>query len=347
MNRVACSDYFSVDSVYYHEARGIAARRIVDVLGQTGETTLDAGGAQGYLRRSPGVSSTCFTGIKRLPPHHELHCSEGACRVHARKLKNAVADDPVQGLRNALAACVSRYDHCALALSGGLDSALVLALLLDLAPSRLSVYTLATQLPGYCELATTQAIADYYGVELKIVEAGAEDLVEALPDTLRATEAPLYNLHPVSKYILARAMVAEGVDCMITGDGADQVFAGVAASDYLPIVGAIMRDLPLAYCSPFFDESVIACGLRHQDPNKTRLRQAARGWAPGFVIDRQKTPRLAPELDVSRYWDEALIERITRYLGVCAETDTPERKMLWTTLGLLVERFEAHVSCVP
>lgn len=347
MNRVLRSDYFSVDSLYYHEASGVAARRIVDVLEQTAETTLDANAARGYLRMAPQVSSTCFTGIKKLPPHHELHRDQGVCRVRPRALAPPRVDDPLEGLRTALAVCVSRYDHCALALSGGLDSALVLALLLDLAPRRLSVYTLATQLPGYCELKTTQAVADFFGVDLNVVQAGADELIDALPETIRAVEAPLYNLHPVSKLILARAMAADGVDCMITGDGADQVFAGTAAGDYLPIVGAVMRGQPMAYCSPFFDESVIACGLLHQDPGKTRLRRAARGWAPGFLIDRKKTPRIAPWLDVSRHWDQARIECIARALGVALKADTPERKTLWTTLGLLAGQFKAHLACAP
>ncbi len=186
----------------------------------------------------------------------------------------------------------------ALAVSGGLDSALLWAALGD----RAQAFTLATRLPGYCEVDDTLALARHLGLDLEVVEASADDVVEAAPRAVLAAETPLYNLHPVARLLLAERIRAAGFDVLVTGDGADEVCRGETGEDYLPIVGALMLEAGLEPVAPLLDDRVRAAMPRH--PAKRALRELAlRLGVPSAHAERPKTlasrPRWRPRVACS------------------------------------------------
>ena len=106
-------------------------------------------------------------------------------------------------LAEALALACSQLPagRIALALSGGLDSAVLLALL----RGRATAYTLASSLGNYDESAQALATARALGVTVRVVKADAEDFVQHLPEVVRYAETPLYNLHPVGRWFVGSA----------------------------------------------------------------------------------------------------------------------------------------------
>ena len=84
----------------------------------------------------------------------------------------------------------------AVALSGGLDSAVVLALLRELGARHVPAYVLAARLDGYGEVDAALATARALGAEVVVVEATGADFTRALPDCIRAVEAP--SVQPAS-----------------------------------------------------------------------------------------------------------------------------------------------------
>lgn len=336
MNPVASTDAYAVFPYYFARKGCHHGETIAEVLRSAGDYNLDSAGIRGYLNRTPDDSRTCFREVQKLPPHHTLFESSSGLQAKNCAIETRQSTDLFELINSAIAKQVPHYKKCALALSGGLDSAIVLAFTKKVMCLDIPVFTVATDMQDYCELETTRRTARHFGVDLTIIHATEADFINMLPDVISSAEVPLYNLHPVSKMLLCRKLREDGFDCVLTGDAADQAFAGSAAGNYLPIVGAIMRHEKMGYFSPFFDEQIVAYGQSVTDSNKTALRELAKTLVPDFLLNQPKTPRLAPAMDISRYWDAKCIEHICKTTNLQCKTDDAGQKTLWTTLGLLV-----------
>lgn len=271
----------------------------------------------------------------------EVEANGDTCVAGARWTWCAAPPARGVGLDEALAeACARAPERAALALSGGVDSAVLAALL----SGRVTAYTLETGLPGYCEAEAAAGLAARLGVPLVRVRVSAEELVEAIPAVIRGCETPLYNLHPVSRYLLARAVRSDGFDCLVTGDGADEVFRGATGADYLPIVGALTRAAGLTVYAPFLDAAVR--GGVVQDADKRALRDLAEELGvPRSVAWRTKQPRFAPAMDLSRYWDELKIGELGRQIGLAPSQETDRARVGWTTLALFAGDYPGLERC--
>lgn len=347
MKFVGERDPFGLKRLYYERDGDAAAGTVRELLRRSVVApALDREGVLAQFAGRPLPQRTCFAGIRSVPAGHALWrdgpswqirpvewCGLSSPRTVVRGL--GVAEVLAGAVRHALA----ERSSIALALSGGLDSALVLALVRRLGES-VPVYTLDPQLPGYSELTQTRRTAAALGVELNIVRATESDFVEALPACVGHAEVPFYNLHPVSKYLLARRLHADGIRVVLTGDGADQVFGGAPAAIYLPIVGALFDACAVEVRSPYLDAGVIACARNlAPDPEKQCLRAAARGLVPEAVAEAPKTPRLAPPVQLGRYWQADKVAAIAVRLGLDPPRIDSDRDLVnWVTLTLLYEQ---------
>lgn len=268
----------------------------------------------------------------------EATCIAGASRVAAP----AAAEGSPRPLHDLLEETCARIPAgpVALALSGGVDSAVLAALL----RGRAVAYTLAPELPDYGEEDEASAVAARMGLELRRVRVGAAAYVDALPAAIAACECPLYNLHPVSRFLLARAVRADGLTTLVTGDGADERFGGTSGADYLPIVGALARAAGLQTRAPFLE---LPAALA-RDPDKRGLRALALGLGvPEPIALRPKRPRYAPPIDLACHWDAPRISALGRSLGRAPASTTDRERVRWTTLALLSRRFPGLVlPCV-
>jgi len=345
MKLLAESDSFAVTPYYYLPGSDIHGDTISSVIESAAFGKLDSVGVSQYLNKAPDGTRTCFQGISKLPPNQRLLLVNG--ELTTEKLPPIRL--PSHNLRNllvqALIEATAGYSRYGLALSGGLDSALVLSLLREAGVENIEVYTLATGMQGYCELEISKQTAKYFGVKLNIIHATDKDFINALPEVITSIETPIYNLHPVSKLLLARAMKADGIDCIITGDAADQAFSGSPAANYLPLVGAIMRDQEIGYVSPFFDKYVVAYGESVSDENKTTLRKLSSSLVPTFLQSQEKQPRFAPDFNISRYWNPQNINLISDHLNMTPDIQTEASRTLWTTLGMLSQNLLRDKIC--
>jgi asparagine synthase (glutamine-hydrolysing) len=187
----------------------------------------------------------------------------------------------------------------AVAVSGGLDSWVLVRLLQELGrPVR--GYTLATGIAGYCELERTQALAEQFAVPMTVFRA--PDLEAALERFLRVTRTPIYNLHPVSKLLLAEGLRDAGVEAVMGGDAADQVFRGETTCDLLPLTQACFAYAGVRLHLPFQAVTVAA-----PDPDKRALRELAAALGLPAI---PKRPTLVPGPDI--------LARTRQELGLCA-----------------------------
>ena len=301
-----------------YEWRGARGRSLVALVADA-EVRLDPRGARASFSEDGQPDATCIEGARILPssfdPQHRL--AEAPLRV---LLERACGRLPASGV--------------ALALSGGLDSAVLAALL----GRRVVAYTLTTDLPSYGEEEEARSVAAHFGIELRPVRANEADFVGALDAAVAACERPLYNLHPVGRFLLARAARADGVRTLVTGDGADEAFRGQRGADYLPVVGSLARAAGCDTYAPFLEPDVAPHLPR--DPEKRTLRICAEDLGvKAEVALRPKRPRYTPPIDLSRVRDWKLISALARALGLSSEPSGDRERVGLTTLALLARRF--------
>lgn len=306
---------------YYHEGGAAHGPTIRSVLTHMSHRDWDEHGVRLYLNRIPDGHRTCFDQVRTVAPA-PVQPSNHLTAAAALEL---AIDDLAQESRRA-----------AIALSGGLDSALVLAMLRARGRDDIPVVTLVSSLPGYCEWETTKETATALGVhDLQAIEFTDADFITAFPQAITCAECPLYNLHPVSRWLLANQLRAQGIEVLITGDGADQVFAGSDPRNYLPIVGALTRTVGLELRSPFLDERVMA-SVSVPTLDKAALRGIARNYLPSDSAQAAKKGTYTPPLDVSVHWHAEAITTLSQRLQTPApQPGAAPESVLWTSLGIL------------
>src|SRR3954452_1777719 len=206
-------------------------------------------------------------------------------------------------------------------LSGGLDSSIVAAIAQRYLVERGErLKTFAVGLCDSPDLLAARAVASYLGTEHHESIYTAEEATAAVPDVVRAIESfdPSLVRSAVPNHMLAR-FTAEHVKVVLTGEGADELFAGY---EYLcefddeeslqaELVRSIegLHNLNLQRCDrvtmafglearvPFLDREVIAHALSippssklasNGKPEKWMLREAFEGWLPDEFLWRGK-----------------------------------------------------------
>jgi asparagine synthase (glutamine-hydrolysing) len=326
-------DRFGLRRLYYRPG-GRAAASLRSLV-SSGDA-LDPEGVRFALGAIPWTARTWIAGVLRAPPGHRLIGDPLRPEPIARA---AVADPRPLGdrLLAALERIVTGGKRAALSLSGGLDSALLLALLAGSFRARMpAVYVFAPRLPGgesYDESEAAVALARSLDLQPIVVHATDRDFAGALPACVAAAETPLYNLHPVAKHLLFTRMAADGVEIAITGDGADQAFSGAPSETYLPIAGAIADAAGVALACPFLDDAVVALA-GPADPHKRALRNLARTLLPDAIALAPKAPRLAPPIDLGRHADPAREARLAEVVRLDPGIDGDRRRTGLVTLRL-------------
>ncbi len=128
-------------------------------------------------------------------------------------------DGATRALADAGAACV---------LSGGLDSAMLVALLAR-AGRLTAAYTLAADSDDDAELTRAFASAAHAGVARhRVVTVSDERLAERFADAVRAIRAPVINGKAVATFLLLEALHGAGERRFLSGLGADEVLVGDA-----------------------------------------------------------------------------------------------------------------------
>lgn len=186
----------------------------------------------------------------------------------------------IDSLRNLLLQEKSNTIH--LALSGGLDSQAI-ALFAKEQGFNVQAYYLKTDIKNYCESEQVTKFCSRWSICCHEIKTDLTDFISSLPLFLKATECPIYNLHPVSKWILARELQTRGVNRLFSGDGADQTFAGSDFCDLFFLTKKCFQSFHIQLITPFANAAVLSWAkLNGPFANKEPLRQwANEKWAIG------------------------------------------------------------------
>ncbi len=273
----------------------------------------------------PGCHWTPRDGIERYASAVPVN-GDGA--PAARAVWTDDAEPPPEALAATRAALVGSVERQLMGdvpigvfLSGGLDSAIVAAIAARrLARDGERLQTFAVGTPDSPDLVAARVVARHLGTEHRERVYDAAEAVGALPAVVRAIEHfdPSLVRSAVPNFLLAE-MTARHVKVVLTGEGADELFAGYEYlrefGDPAALQGELMRtvhglhNLNLQRCDrvtmahglearvPFLDRQVIAFAFglpmawklsAPGELEKRLLRRAFEGWLPEEILWRVK-----------------------------------------------------------
>lgn len=202
-------------------------------------------------------------------------------------------------------------------LSGGLDSSIIAALMRRHVPH---LHSFAAGMEGAPDLEAARRMADFLGTDHHEIVYTPDEAIAVLPEVVAALEsfdAPLVRSAVPCWFVSKRA--SEHVKVVLTGEGADELFAGYAYLGRLGGSEALRRELDgildrlqdtnlqrtdrmtmahgLEGRVPFLDLDLVryACSLplsllepRNDRPEKWLLREAFRDLLPADIANRTK-----------------------------------------------------------
>lgn len=185
-----------------------------------------------------------FQGIHELEPGHVRTYQDGTVRERAfwRPSYPEISgsrqggftgscDDAVDRVRDALEAATAlrmvRADvPVGCYLSGGLDSSLVAVLGRRFAGERFQTFSLRFADAEYDETRFQRLVAEATGSEHHEVVVSRGDIAAIFPEVIHHTERPILRTAPAPLFLLSRLVRERGIKVVLTGEGADEMFAG-------------------------------------------------------------------------------------------------------------------------
>lgn len=188
----------------------------------------------------PGMASptTMFRTIQSLPAGHFLELSEGKLRTgcywdldYPAAPPEAPPVDWEEQLDDLLRQAVRRRLQAdvpvACYLSGGLDSSLVAGIMHKLRPSNhWHAFSVVFDDANLDERRYQRIMAERIGARHHEVPFGPDDAINRLRAVIRHAESPLKESYDTCSHALSQAVRESGCKVVLSGEGADELFAG-------------------------------------------------------------------------------------------------------------------------
>lgn len=281
------------------------------------------------------TGATAWNEVRQLPPghlyiqgsvHRYWHWSKVVDPVFKEIGDASLPDDPLGVLKTYLITSVRRRMRACrdvgLLLSGGLDSTLILGAMdhirrKDKIPMDVKCYHVDNDESSYAQMAFNQYIdEDDETVQFGLLESlDTEDLPPGV-EAIMTHQSPV-DLGSVRPQIaLAKALESDGLNCVMSGDGADELFGGYRrAMEYDSQKSDVFYELPyyhnprLDRCmmrytvelrAPFMAPYIVSLALKlpyEERKGKKILKDLALDFGvPDEIIQRAKQPLKTSEI---------------------------------------------------
>ncbi|MGC4114774.1 MAG: asparagine synthase (glutamine-hydrolyzing) [Myxococcales bacterium] len=171
-------------------------------------------------------------------------------------------------------------------LSGGLDSSLVAALGRRATSGRFSTFSLRFEDAEYDETAFQREMARRLESDHRELVVSRRQIAEAFPAVVAAAERPMLRTAPAPLYLLSGLVREAGIKVVLTGEGADEMFAGYdlfrearVRRFWARMPGSTLRPLLLARLYPYLARSPVS---QRAIAERFFGRDLARWREPGF-----------------------------------------------------------------
>ncbi len=126
-------------------------------------------------------------------------------------------------------------------LSGGIDSAILVALMSEMMKTPVKTYSIGFPEEGFNEFYFSDQVAAAWGTDHTQITIEEEDYFEALTELIRIKDAPLSVPNEVPLYVMSKVL-KESITVVLSGEGADELFGGYGGILRSPI--DYLRSLP-------------------------------------------------------------------------------------------------------
>ncbi len=298
--------------VYGSEVKAILAHPDVDA-------KLDPKAALHQLMQTIAPGMSAFSGVSSLAPGHLMRVRrrEGRLEISTHRYWDfdfpREADRPtkfdeqahVERVREELIrAIVLRLEAdvpVGCYLSGGIDSCCILGLASGAMQSPVKAYTISFDDDAYDEAPIAREMAESMQADQEVIHLRAEDLYgENYINTVWHCERTFYNTLGVAKNLMSRRVWDSGYRCVITGEGADELFAGYPALKRDMFLHGLSHEPPevraeyqaaLDKTNSLFKGAILAENQRHHDAWESLC-----GFTPSWIQPWMDTLDLARPL---------------------------------------------------
>ncbi len=185
----------------------------------------------------PVSPRTAFTNIYELPPgnyltyknneitikqYWDLHYQNDIMDCSFAEASEILQEKLLESLKLQLRADVQIGYY----LSGGLDSASVVALSQKLGSSNIKTFSVAFEDDEYDESSYQKILVDTLGTEHKEIRCSYEDISANFPEVIWHTEKPILRTAPAPLFLLSKLVRENNIKVVMSGDGADEVLGG-------------------------------------------------------------------------------------------------------------------------
>ena len=189
-----------------------------------------------YFHTIP-APDTIYKGQQRLLPGEYVHYKNGNIRrekywsmaFHERQTLsfNALKEQFLQTLRASVQdACNGGRQAVGAFLSGGTDSTTLAAMLGQVSGRAARTYSIGFDAPGYDEMEYARLASRHFGTEHHELYVTPDDVVGAIPNISAVFDQPFGNASAIPAFHCARMARADGIACLLGGDGGDELFGG-------------------------------------------------------------------------------------------------------------------------
>lgn len=187
---------------------------------------------------APIPPQTVFRDVFELPPGHVREYGRDGVRERAfwrpdyrPTARFGRVEEAAEAVRAALEQAVSlrmlRADvPVGSYLSGGLDSSLVTALGQRAVGKRFKTFSVRFEDDEFDESFYQQKMVDHVGTEHHHVVVSRAAIAQAFPHVIWSAERPVLRTAPAPLFLLSGLVREQGIKVVLTGEGADEMFAG-------------------------------------------------------------------------------------------------------------------------
>jgi len=191
---------------------------------------------------APLDSETPFEGILQVPPGNYLQFSKSGIVVKPYwKLSYQDITDESGPMNHSLSEWSEEMSHLLFDaakirlradvpvgayLSGGIDSTFTSALVKQNFNNRLRTFSVSFTDKRYDEAVFQQKAVRALGTDHRTIQCSEEDIGLAFPEVIWHTETPILRTAPAPLYRLSRLVCDNDFKVVLTGEGADEIFAG-------------------------------------------------------------------------------------------------------------------------
>ena len=183
--------------------------------------------------------NTPFENIYELPPGHFMKISSSSFVVkrywslgykNKTRVNSKTMDESVEELtelfRDAIKLRLRADVPVGAYLSGGLDSSVTTAFIKEFDPNILNTFSIGFADQVFDETTYQEEAAAFFGTRHTAYKCTSQEIANNFSDTIYHTESPILRTSPTPMYLLSKKVRESNIKVVITGEGADEMFAG-------------------------------------------------------------------------------------------------------------------------